>query len=105
MNRYHVGNCKQYIGQGVMMQTQNGMRQGLVHKVDKKGIYLKPMGGGQQMSGAYLSDAVTAERNQDELRVMEAYYGRGYGRYGYWNPAWWFVPFLTILALFPLFFW
>lgn len=113
MNRYHMGNCRNYVGQAVAVRTPNGVQQGIVEKVTKKGMYLKPFGG-QYASGQNVQDFVTAE--QEEQRVLDAVKVRGYrgpyggvgpygGGYGYNPYAPWFVSFLTILALWPLLFW
>jgi len=99
MTRYHANNCRSYVGQAVRVHTQTDVHHGIVDRVNSKGLYLRPM---QHVSG------------DDELVVELAYgpggrrpggYGYGYGYGSEYNPAAFFIPFLSILALSSLFFW
>ncbi|ARU62430.1 hypothetical protein CBW65_16800 [Tumebacillus avium] len=116
MCRYHAGNCKQYVGKMVHVQTPNGQHRGVVERVNSKGLYLRPVG---MASGEKENLFRTLESSASDINADHVFYGgyggygrgfgggfgRGYG-YGYgYNPAAFFVPFLSILALSSLLFW
>jgi len=96
--RYTATSCKCYIGHAVRVHTAAGIREGVVEKVSSKGMHLRPTGPRHASA-------------DDGLQAELIFYGRpigrpyGYGGYGYgYNPARFFVPFLSILALTSLLF-
>lgn len=108
MCRYHAGNCRQFVGKMVHVQTQSGQHRGVVERVNSKGLYLRPVG---MASGEKENLFRTLESSASDINAHHVFYGgyggfgRGYG-YGYgYNPAAFFVPFLSILALSSLLFW
>jgi hypothetical protein len=105
MCRYHAGNCKQYIGKLVHVQTHDGAYRGIVERVASKGLYLRPV---DMASGEKETLFRTLESSGSEINAHHVFYG-GYG-YGYgsgygFSGASFFVPFLSILALSSLLFW
>ncbi len=111
MCRYHAGNCKQYVGQMVQVQTRDTYHRGVVDRITRNGLYLRPVG---MASGVKENQFGTLDLTAPELQAEHIFYGgyRGFGGYGYGgygygfrNPAAFFVPFLTILALSSLLFW
>ncbi|TCP52510.1 hypothetical protein EV586_110121 [Tumebacillus sp. BK434] len=123
MCRYHVGNCRPYVGKMVHVQTKDGQHRGVVERVNSRGLYLRPVG---MASGEKENLFRTLEAPASDINAEHIFYGGyrrgfgygrglgygpglGYGRglgYGYgYNPAAFFVPFLTILALTGLLFW
>lgn len=109
MCRYNATNCAQYVGKTVAVHTQKGIHRGRIDRVGSRGVYLTPIVGPRNVAGDTNHDFMTLEQHLSSTNAEHVYwgYGRrwgyGYGGWG-WGAGFW-IPFLSILALSPLFFW
>lgn len=116
MQRYNHKTCRSYVGKMVRVHTQQGIHEGVVERVTKKGLYMRRANGGNHLASGPVDQRIFPAEQLDNTLDTELVYGRPYGygapygRYGYgygygYNPAAFFVPFLSILALSSLLFW
>ncbi|MCX7568481.1 hypothetical protein OS242_00685 [Tumebacillus sp. DT12] len=118
MQRYNHKTCRSYLGKMVRVHTQQGIQEGVVERVTKKGLYMRRANGGNHLASGPVDQRIFPAEQLDNTLDAELVYGRPYGygapygryRYGYgygygYNPAAFFVPFLSILALSSLLFW
>lgn len=87
MNHYHT--LRQGVGRPVEIRTKQGaVHRGIVDRVDRNRVYLRPMNGGRRNFGGY----------------GYGYYGPGYG-YGWGGAAAGFaLGAIATLAFLPFFF-
>lgn len=88
--------ARQYLGQPVIAHCRGGVRHyGIVHNVTQDGIWLRPMPRGTTVSSeAEKVKAITADKPED-LKGETVFFG--------FAPF--FLPFFTLLALSPFFWW
>ncbi|GAX90235.1 hypothetical protein [Effusibacillus lacus] len=90
----------QFMGQPVCAHCQGGVKHyGIVRKVTRDGIWLQPLPVRGALANGKEKDAkVTTADKPSSLEPESVYWGWG------WAP-WFFLPFLTILALTPFLWW